>query len=112
MSGDITIDRSQVDDTNNQAILTLSEFQVSKGLELNTEWARHFQPLLEAPGHESSGYARVQERPDTIILVTGELCIKQESKVPLTQPSMGESLGDEGIRSFAFRPAVSGEPRS
>lgn len=83
--GDDTIDRSQVDDLNDQAILIWTEFQVSKGLELDTEWAGNFQPLLRAPGHEGSGYVRVQERPDTILLVTGELCINRESKVvPLT----------------------------
>ena len=88
--GDYTIDRSQVDDLNDQAILIWTEFQVSKGLELDTEWAGHFQPLLRAPGHEGSGYARVQERPDTILLVTGELCINRESKVvPLTATKHG-----------------------
>lgn len=89
-SGDLTIDRSQVDDPNDQAILIWTEFQVSKGLELDIEWAGHFQPLLGAPGHEGSGYARVQERPDTILLVTGELCINRQSKfAPLTATKHG-----------------------
>jgi hypothetical protein len=78
--GDTTIDRSPVDDLNDQAILVWTEFQVPKDLKLDIEWAGHFQPLLWAPGHEGSGSARVQERPDTILLVTGKSYITGHQK--------------------------------
>ncbi|CAG8121146.1 unnamed protein product [Penicillium salamii] len=103
--GDGTIDRSQVEDLNDQAILTWAEFQVCKGLELDTEWAGHFQPLLGAPGHEGSGYARVQERPDTILLVTAWERAS-DMRAFMASPSAQlyrENLEARGIRATSYR---------
>ncbi|CDM35119.1 unnamed protein product [Penicillium roqueforti FM164] len=107
--GDDTIDRSQVDDLNDQAILIWTEFQVSKGLELDTEWAGHFQPLLRAPGHEGSGYARVQERPDTILLVTAWERAS-DMRAFMASPSAQlyrENLEARGIRATSSRETFS-----
>lgn len=74
-AGDPTIDRTS-DDLNDQAIMIWTKLQVTKDQELDTEWAGYFQPLIRAPGHERSGWARVQGCPETILLVTGESYIK------------------------------------
>jgi hypothetical protein len=58
-----------------KAILTWTKLQVPKDLELNIEWDGLFLPLIRAPGHVGSGWARLQN-PDTILLVTGVLWIK------------------------------------
>ncbi|KAJ5197156.1 Dimeric alpha-beta barrel [Penicillium cf. viridicatum] len=107
--GDLTIDRSQVDDLNHQAILIWTEFQVSKGLELDIEWAGHFQPLLRAPGHEGSGYARVQKRPDTILLVTAWERAS-DMRAFTASPSAQlyrENLEARGIRAMSSRKTFS-----
>jgi hypothetical protein len=57
-------------------ILIWTKLQVPKDLELDIEWAGLFLPLIRAPGHEGSGWARFQNS-DTILLVTGESCIKR-----------------------------------
>jgi hypothetical protein len=64
---DPTADRLPVGDLNNRAILIWTELQVPKDLELDTEWAGYFQPLICAPGHKGSGWASLQECPDTIL---------------------------------------------
>ncbi|KAJ5187634.1 hypothetical protein N7449_010628 [Penicillium cf. viridicatum] len=48
---DPTTDRSPDLD---QEILIWTKLQVPKDLELDTEWAGLFQPLIRAPGHEGS----------------------------------------------------------
>ncbi|KAJ5216406.1 uncharacterized protein N7498_002813, partial [Penicillium cinerascens] len=35
-----------------------------------TQWAQHFQPVVQHPAHRGSVWAKVQERPNTVILVT------------------------------------------
>lgn len=72
---DPTTDRSPDLD---QEILIWAKLQVPKDLELDTEWAGLFQPLIRASGHEGSGWARLQS-PDMILLVTGDSCIKRAS---------------------------------
>lgn len=59
-----------VDHYKDREILTWTEFQVPKDLELDTEWSGYFEPLARAPGHAGSAWARFQNRPDTILLVT------------------------------------------
>ncbi|KAJ5367211.1 hypothetical protein N7541_001152 [Penicillium brevicompactum] len=51
------------------AILMWTKLQVPKDLELNIEWDGLFLPLIQAPGHSGSGWARF-ENSDTILLVT------------------------------------------
>lgn len=57
------------------AILIWTRLQVPADLELEAEWPEYFQPLIRAPGHDASAWSRVQERPDIILLVTGELYV-------------------------------------
>lgn len=56
-----------MDGQSDEAILIWTELQVLEDLELGP----YFQPLLQAPGHEGSVWGRVQERPDTIVLLAG-----------------------------------------
>ncbi|KGO74341.1 hypothetical protein PITC_008650 [Penicillium italicum] len=46
--------RSPVDDHNDKTILTWTEFQVPKDLELDTEWSGYFEPLARASGNAGS----------------------------------------------------------
>ncbi|KAJ5964745.1 Dimeric alpha-beta barrel [Penicillium vulpinum] len=64
-----TLDRSP--NGEDQTVLIWTELQVPNDLELTDQWAGYFQPLLRAPGHEGSMWGRVQERPNTILLLTG-----------------------------------------
>ncbi|KAJ5119171.1 Dimeric alpha-beta barrel [Penicillium atrosanguineum] len=52
-----------MDDQSDEAILIWAELQVPEDPELEP----YFQALLQVPGHEGSGWGRVQERPGTII---------------------------------------------
>ncbi|RHZ63540.1 hypothetical protein CDV55_102337 [Aspergillus turcosus] len=48
-----------------------TQFHVPRGEELNiTEWNQTFQPLVQAAGHVESVWARIQEHPDTVLLVS------------------------------------------
>ncbi|RMJ28105.1 hypothetical protein PHISP_01045 [Aspergillus sp. HF37] len=52
-------------------ITVWTEFQVPPGEELDTDrWTRQFQPLVQAPGHVETAWARIQERPNIVLLVT------------------------------------------
>jgi hypothetical protein len=73
---DRSIDNSPMDDQSDKEMLIWTELQVPKDLELDP----YFQLLLGAPGHEGSGWGRVQERPDTIILLTGNSCFDSAPK--------------------------------
>lgn len=58
-------------------ITVWTELLVPPGEELDTtQWAQYFQPLVQHPDYRGSVWARVQERPDTVILV---IC-KQHTK--------------------------------
>jgi hypothetical protein len=51
-----------------RACLIWTKFQVPKDLEI--EWDGLFLPLIRAPGHLGSGWARLRDS-DIILLVTG-----------------------------------------
>lgn len=61
--------RNREDD--DPAITVWTEFQVPPDEELDTDrWTGQFQPLVQAPDNVETAWARIQERPDTVLLVT------------------------------------------
>lgn len=42
--------------------------------EIDTDqWIGYFQPIAKAPGHSGSSWARIEEHPDTALLVTSKV---------------------------------------
>lgn len=85
---DPTTDRSPDLD---QEILIWAKLQVPKDLELDTEWAGLFQPLIRASGHEGSGWARLQS-PDMILLDGRVPWIRENSQPHLPLSSIRRIL--------------------
>lgn len=55
----------------NPEITVWTEFRVPLREELDNDgWTGQFQPLVQAPGHIETAWARIQERPDIVLLVT------------------------------------------
>ncbi|KAJ6188668.1 Dimeric alpha-beta barrel [Penicillium mononematosum] len=109
---DPTADRLPVGNLNDRAILIWTEFKVPKDLELDTEWAGHFQPLISAPGHKGSGWTRLQGSPDTILLITEVLLapslariirsIVLDFPIPMTEAQKVQILKLKAIREPAL----------
>ncbi|KAJ6015204.1 hypothetical protein N7540_009795 [Penicillium herquei] len=90
-----------------------TELKVPKDAELDEkQWKGNFMPLLEAPGHESTMWARVHERPGNMILAT---LWKSTSAYHdfLASPSaqlFAESLTARGITKEATHESIDGTP--
>ncbi|KAJ5957886.1 Dimeric alpha-beta barrel [Penicillium viridicatum] len=81
------------------AILIWTRLQVPADLELEAEWPEYSQPLIRAPGHNKSAWSRVQERPDTILLVTAWLAVSnaREFEASPTAQLYWDNLSCKGI---------------
>ncbi|KAJ5873047.1 Dimeric alpha-beta barrel [Penicillium soppii] len=78
-------------------------------MELNPEWVRLFQPLIWAPGHDGSGWVRLQSL-NMMLLVTAS-----PSKVPLSSIRRFLRVGESytcPLKSFYYRIDVTETIRS
>jgi hypothetical protein len=51
-------------------LIVWTEFQVAGEDPVTDQWNEYFQPIVQAPGHAGSSWARIQERSNTVLLVT------------------------------------------
>ncbi|RAL16622.1 uncharacterized protein BO97DRAFT_139808 [Aspergillus homomorphus CBS 101889] len=92
-------------------LVVWTELQVPSGLELHAEqWAGYFQPVIHAPGHIQSDWARVRERSDIVMLASlwhtaGEF--RDFTASPCAQ-LYRENLASVGIIPVSSRETVNG----
>ncbi|KAJ6009603.1 hypothetical protein N7522_004619 [Penicillium canescens] len=67
--------------------------------EPSDQWNSHFQPMIQALGHDESSWARIPERPDTVLMATlwcSNSALKDFRDSPSAQ-LFTEDLGAKGI---------------